>query len=208
MNTLPYDNVLVLSPHTDDAELGAGGTLSKLKRGGANITIFGFSAPRDVNRAEFKASTDVLNIESVEIFDFETRMFPSSRQDILQLLYDYGQEHSPDLVLTPSSNDLHQDHQVVTEEAMRAFKSSTILGYELPWNNIHFDQNCFIELNDIDLEMKLKMLSKYESQIGRRNYFEEDYLRGLVRTRGVQIEAQFAEGFETIRLVMNGCNDS
>jgi LmbE family N-acetylglucosaminyl deacetylase len=207
MSSLPYDDVLALSPHTDDAELGAGGTLSKLKRGGADITVFGFSAPRDVNGTEFEASTDVLGADSIEMFDFETRRFLSSRQDILQLLYDYDQEYRPDLVLTPSTNDLHQDHQVVTEEAMRAFKSSTIFGYELPWNNIHFDQNCFVELDDSDLEMKLEMLRKYESQIGRRDYFEEDYLRGLVRTRGVQIGSQFAEGFEVIRMVVNGFED-
>jgi len=204
MNSLSYDRVLALSPHTDDAELGAGGTLSKLKRAGANITIFSFSAPREVNKKEFEASTALLDANSIEIFDFETRRFLSSRQDILQLLYDYDQENSPDLVLTPSTNDLHQDHQVVTEEAMRAFKSSTILGYELPWNNIHFDQNCFVKLEHADIEMKLEMLGKYESQIGRRDYFEEDYLRGLLRTRGVQIGSQFAEGFEVIRLVVDG----
>lgn len=200
---LSYDEVLALSPHTDDAELGAGGTLSKLKRNGAEITIFGFSAPRDVNKKEFRASTDILGADDIEIFGFETRRFLSSRQDILQILYDYNQKHQPDLVLTPSTNDLHQDHQVVTEEAMRAFKSSTVLGYELPWNNIHFDQNCFIELEQPNVDMKLEMLSKYKSQIGRRNYFEEDYLRGLVRTRGVQIDSQYAEGFEVIRLVIN-----
>lgn len=203
MTSLPYDDVLALSPHTDDAELGAGGTLSKLKRTGADITVFGFSAPRTVNEEEFRASTDVLGVDSVEIFDFETRRFLSDRQDILQILYDYSQEYQPDLVLTPSTSDLHQDHQVVTEEAMRAFRSATVLGYELPWNNIHFDQNCFIELDEADVEMKLEMLRKYESQIGRRNYFEEDYLRGLVRTRGVQVDAQFAEGFEAIRMVLD-----
>jgi LmbE family N-acetylglucosaminyl deacetylase len=203
MTSLPYDDVLALSPHTDDAELGAGGTLSKLKRTGADITVFGFSAPRTVNEEEFRASTDVLGADSVEIFDFETRRFLSDRQDILQILYDYSQEYQPDLVLTPSTSDLHQDHQVVTEEAMRAFRSATVLGYELPWNNIHFDQNCFIELDEADVEMKLEMLRKYESQVGRRNYFEEDYLRGLVRTRGVQVDARFAEGFEAIRMVLD-----
>jgi hypothetical protein len=55
--------------------------------------------------------------------------------------------------------------------------------------------------------MKLEMLRKYESQIGRRDYFEEDYLRGLVRTRGVQIGSQFAEGFEVIRMVVNGSDE-
>lgn len=195
------NEVLALSPHTDDAELGAGGTLHKLRENGTEITIFGFSAPLERNRTEFKNSAEVLSPQQIEIFDFETRRFLQDRQDILQLLYDYNEEYSPDVVLTPSTNDLHQDHQVVTEEAMRAFKDCTLLGYELPWNNIHFDQNGFIELNEKNVSMKIEMLRKYESQIGRRDYFEEDYLRGLLRTRGVQIGSQYAEGFEVIRWV-------
>lgn len=201
LNITNPNKVLALSPHTDDAELGAGGTLHKLRETGAEITIFGFSAPLDRNRTEFKNSAKVLEPERVEIFDFETRRFLRDRQDILQLLYDYNEEYSPDVVFTPSTNDLHQDHQVVTEETMRAFKDCTILGYELPWNNIHFDQNGFVDLNENNVEAKIEMLRKYESQIGRRDYFEEDYLRGLLRTRGVQIGSQFAEGYEVIRLV-------
>ena len=195
--------VLALSPHTDDAELGAGGTLHKLNKNGSEITVFSFSAPHKQNEAEFRKSTDVLGADRIEIFDFETREFLQDRQDILQILYDYNEQFEPDIVFTPSTNDLHQDHQVVTEEAMRAFKGCTILGYELPWNNIHFDQNGFVELKEQDVDAKINMLKQYESQIGRRGYFEEDYLRGLVRTRGVQIDTQYAEGFETIRLVVD-----
>lgn len=203
MTSLEVAEVLALSPHTDDVELGAGGILSRLSREGAQITIFALSAPENILRREFEASTELLEPYSVKIFDFETRKFPSERQNILQLLYDYGHQHKPDLVLTPTRYDKHQDHQVVTGEAIRAFQNSTIFGYELPWNNTHFDRNCFIELDDSDVEMKLRMLRKYESQIERRNYFEEDYIRGLSRTRGVQIRSQFAEGFEVIRQVVN-----
>lgn len=193
-------DVLALSPHTDDAELGAGGTLSKLKESGAEITVFGFSAPKEVNEEEFQRSLSNLGVENWEIFDFETRRFLSDRQEILEILYEYNQQENPDIVLTPSRSDLHQDHQVVTEEVVRAFRSSTILGYELPWNNIHFDQNGFVKLEKRHVDQKIEMLNEYESQIGRRNYFEEDYLRGLVRTRGVQIGNTYAEGFEVIRL--------
>lgn len=204
MNSMNVDTVLALSPHTDDAELGAGGTLAKLKRQGAEVTMFGFSAPREVNRDEFKASAALLGADKLEIFDFETRRFLPDRQEILQILYDYNEEFQPDLVLTPSTADLHQDHEVVTDEVMRAFRSSTVLGYELPWNNIHFNQTGFVELEDRDIDLKLEMLREYDSQIGRRNYFEEDYLRGLVRTRGVQIDSRYAEGFEVIRFVADG----
>ncbi len=198
-----FEKVLALSPHTDDAELGAGGTLAKLVEEGSEVTVFAFSAPKKILETEFQNSLETLKINESKIHDFETRKFKSSRQEILEILYEYNQENKPDLVLTPSQNDLHQDHQVITNEAMRAFKTSTILGYELPWNNIHFDQNCFVSLNKTHLEKKLKALRHYESQIDSRDYFEEDYLEGLLRTRGVKIEEKYAESFEVIRLILN-----
>ncbi len=96
---------------------------------------------------------------------------------------------------------MHQDHQVITNEALRAFKQSTILGYEMPWNNILFRANCFIALREKDVEKKLQALRCYKTQIGRRNYFEEDFLRGILRTRGTHIKAKYAEAFEVIKLV-------
>ena len=123
MSKLQFEQVLALSPHTDDVELGAGGTLSRLTREGAEITVLALSAPDNVLRAEFEASIEILRPHSVEILDFETRKFPQNRQKILQRLYDYGQQNNQDLVLTPSTFDKHQDHQVVTQEAARAFQS-------------------------------------------------------------------------------------
>ena len=68
------------------------------------------------------------------------------RQDILELLVALWEEWRPDAVFQPSLHDIHQDHQVVAAEGLRAFKRTTILGYEIPWNNFDFAYQAYVSL--------------------------------------------------------------
>lgn len=197
-----FQRILVLSPHTDDGELAAGGTIASFVEAGSHITYLAFSAPRPELRDECASCLEVLGVDDYTILDFPRRHFPQKRQELLQYLYDYNQEHKVDLVLTPSSLDLHQDHQTITSEALRAFKHSSIFGYELPWNHIEFHENCFIALKEEHVDKKLEALTHYKTQ-ETRLYFDMEYLRGLMRARGVQIGEQFAESFQVIKLVLS-----
>jgi LmbE family N-acetylglucosaminyl deacetylase len=202
MKSKLFHKVLILSPHTDDGELGAGGTIAKLVEQGSDVTYFAFSAPRTQLREECQKSLEVLGITDFKIFDFKARHFPELRQQLLEILYKYNKKNKVDLVLTPSTNDLHQDHQTVTSEALRSFKSSTILGYELPWNHIEFRENCFVSLSTQHVNKKIKALWNYQSQIDQeRKYFDKEYLRSLMMANGLKISVQFAETFEAIKLV-------
>ena len=104
----------------------------------------------------------------------------------------------PDLVLIPSLNDIHQDHATIASEGLRAFKNSTILGYELIWNNLHFNTAAFVKLNRRDVQRKADALKAYESQKSR-DYMQEEFIFSLAKTRGVQIGEEFAESFEVVR---------
>ena len=105
------------------------------------------------------------------------------------------------MVFVPSPNDIHQDHQVISEEGLRAFKQTTVLGYEMPWNNLAFQTSCFIRLQEEHVEKKVRALEKYKSQL-HRDYLNENFIRSLATTRGVQIGVKYAEAFEIIRLVL------
>ena len=107
-----------------------------------------------------------------------------------------------DLVLMPSLKDIHQDHITIAQEGLRAFKNTTILGYELIWNNLSFDTTCFIKLNHSNIESKFQALQCYQSQSGR-DYMARDFIFSLAKTRGVQIGAEYAESFEVVRWVIN-----
>jgi len=207
--------VLVLSPHTDDAELGCGGSIVKLLEEGAELLWIVFSIaedsvpeslPKDVLKMEFMSVAEYLGLDecSYRIHNIRVRRFPESRQDILQALVDTRREFAPHMVFTPSLNDFHQDHQVVANETVRAFKMhSSILGYELPWNNIASDANMFIRLNRSQIERKYSMLKLYRSQFEKqRNYFSEEFIFGLAKLRGIQCNSDYAESFEVIRWMM------
>ena len=192
---------LVLSPHTDDAELGCGGTIAKLTEEGWNVHVIYFSAvaERYPNLVEEAANSGKILGITHEVLDFHTRFFPRDRQEILQALYDHSRSISYDLVFTPTTTDIHQDHGVVTAEAKRAFRNCTLLGYELPWNNLSVSLNCFIPLEERHIKKKILALDCYNSQ-KHNPYFNEKFFRSVVKMRGIQLSSPFAEGFETIKV--------
>jgi len=207
-----FKRVLILSPHTDDGELGCGGAITRFAEEERDVYYVAFSTartsvspefPDNILEVEVKAATKVLGIskEKLIIFDYPVRHFPEYRQAILDDLIKLKERIKPDLILVPSPNDIHQDHQVIATEGLRAFKRHTILGYELPWNNIVFETRCFVPLEERHIEKKIEALQCYESQ-KHRKYLNAAFIRSLSKTRGTQVEGGYAEAFEVLRWVM------
>jgi hypothetical protein len=96
---------------------------------------------------------------------------------------------------------VHQDHFTITNEAFRAFKYSSILSYEMPWNNFSFDTSCFISLEPEHLQAKCDALSVYQSQADKP-YASHDFIRSLAKVRGIQAGHAFAEAFEVVRWII------
>jgi len=208
-----FKNVFVLAPHTDDGELGAGGTIAKLIESGANVYYFAFSTaeesvpkghPKDILAKEVIHATQKLGIrkENVIIYHYKVRKLNYVRQEILEDLIKHKREILPDLVLMPSLHDIHQDHSTIAVEGLRAFKNCTILGYELIWNNLTFNTTSFVKLDKKHVQCKCNALKEYKSQEGRA-YMSEEFIYSLARTRGVQIGTQYAESFEVVRWIIN-----
>jgi len=209
---LSFNQVLVLAPHTDDAEFGCGGTIARLIEEGSKVHIATFSAcessvpnnfPSDILRKEFKnaAKTLGLNPENLYLYDYEVRVFNERRQDILQNLIELRTKIAPDLVLMPALEDVHQDHLTIAQEGIRAFKFTNILCYEMPWNNMSFHTNSFIHLTQEHIEKKVNAIKEYKSQ-KHRQYANEDFIRSLARTRGTQVNSYYAETFNVIRWII------
>lgn len=207
-----YKRVLVLAPHTDDAELGCGGTISRMLESGADVFIVAFSSaeesvpkgsPRDILEQEFRQATSALGIppDQAIVYNYQVRRLSYHRQEVLEEMIRLRREIQPDLVLIPSEHDIHQDHQVVAIEGLRAFKDLSLLGYELPWNHITFSAQAFVVLEQRHVDHKWSVLEFYHSQIElKRPYFSIDFITGLARLRGVQVKANYAEAFEVVRM--------
>ncbi len=207
------NKILLLSPHTDDGELGCGGTVAKLIEQGKEVFYVAFSAceqsvlpqfPKDILITEVKAATSTLGIREDHLIlkRFDVRTFNYHRQEILDILIQLREEIKPDTVLIPSLNDIHQDHKTIAEEALRAFKFINVLSYELPWNNLNFNTCAFEVLEENHVKTKVEALKKYQSQ-AHRPYANEEFLRSQVTMRGVQVSRKYAEVFEVIRTVMD-----
>jgi len=214
MNNMP-NKILILSPHTDDAELGLGGSIIKFQEDGKDILIVVFSTaedsvpndmPKDTLKNEFLCVMKKLKLEEKNfiIENYRVRRLNEKRQDVLEKLVQIRNYFKPDLVIGPSLNDYHQDHNVLANEMIRAFKGrSSIISYELPWNHITFSNQMFVRLEKHHIDMKLELLNCYQSQVLKgRNYFSKEFVFGLARTRGVQINSEYAEAFEVIRWIM------
>jgi LmbE family N-acetylglucosaminyl deacetylase len=206
-----WRRVLVLAPHTDDGEFGCGGTMARLVEEGVEVRYVAFSIatrslpagfPPDALAREVREATAELGIPEVSltVHDFDVRTFPEHRQDILELLVDEWERWRPDAVFQPSLHDIHQDHQTIAAEGLRAFKRTTILGYEIPWNNYDFAYQAYFALERRHLERKAAALACYASQQHRR-YADPEYMWNVARTHGINVNREYAEVFEVYRVV-------
>ena len=206
-----WKRVLVLAPHTDDGEFGCGGTMARLVEAGVEVHYHAFSiatrslpdgfAPDTLAR-EVREATAELGIadEQLRVHDFDVRTFPERRQDILELLVALWEELRPDAVFQPSHHDVHQDHQTIAQEGLRAFKRTTVLGYEIPWNNFDFSYGAYVALEQRHLERKVAALERYASQQHRR-YANPEYVWNLARVHGINVNREYAECFQVYRIV-------
>jgi LmbE family N-acetylglucosaminyl deacetylase len=207
-----FRRVLILAPHTDDGEFGCGGCISKWLDEGKEVYYVAFSSaeksvpegmPKDTLKKEVQEASKVLGIrpDNLILFDYPVREFPLYRQQILEDMIRLMTELRPELVLLPSTADTHQDHQTISQEGFRAFKKVSIIGYEMPYNNLNFTTDLFVILEEKHVVRKIEALKCYKSQFGRP-YATESFIRSLARVRGTQIGTEYAEAFEVIRWVI------
>lgn len=202
-------NILVLSPHTDDCELGCGGSLTKWLAEGYNIFVAVFSLCKESIPEGFSKSSTMYELigsmdnitKNLRTRDYQVRKFPEFRQQILEDLIIFKKEFNPDLVVGTSLNDIHQDHKVIAEEMQRAFRCS-IISYELPYTSLNFNPQYYVPLERKHIEKKIELLSTYKSQIAKgKGYIDPEFNYGLAKVRGAQIDKEYAESFEVIRWI-------
>lgn len=202
------ESILVLAPHTDDMEFGCGGTISKLLQSGSKVSLLVFSTCKESLPEEFTvkdikleqiASAKVLGLDEKDIifFDFPVRRFDEYRQEILEIMIEYRENNEFTKVFTPSRNDIHQDHEVICVESIRAFKDKQLLGYELPWNNIESNNNFFYDLDKSNVDLKIEAINCFKSQ--KHRAYNSKHILSLAKIRGMQVKSGFAEAFELIR---------
>jgi LmbE family N-acetylglucosaminyl deacetylase len=198
--------LLFLGAHPDDIELGCGALLSNL--GGRAEVLCVTLSDNHKNPAlqnlvdEHRRSMAILGVEGSRIVlgPFETRNFPRDRQEILEYLFELNRSYQPEIVFVHTESDIHQDHSVTTVEALRAFRGTTVLGFDVLRSSYGFFPRFLVEVSADDVEKKVQALLEYQTYCDKY-YFSPEVVRATLVRHGALAERPFAEGFDILRII-------
>jgi LmbE family N-acetylglucosaminyl deacetylase len=198
--------VLFLGAHPDDIELGCGALLHHIVRQTdvLCVTLSDNQKNPDLQnvKSEHLESMVVLGVPSEKIVlgPFTTRIFPDARQEILEYFLSLRRDFKPDLIFVHSKQDVHQDHLTMTNEALRAFRGITVLGFDVVRSSYGFFPHFLVEVSEEDVNKKIEALSCYATYRDRY-YFNSELTRSIMVRHGALAERPFAEGFDILRIV-------
>ena len=204
--------VLFLGAHPDDIELGCGALLHHIGRHTDVLCVTLSDNQKNPElenvREEHYDSMGVLGVpkEKIVLGPFTTRVFPEARQEILEYFLKLRRDFDPDLIFVHSRQDVHQDHLTMTDEALRAFRGITVLGFDVVRSSYGFFPHFLVEVTEEDVNKKIEALSKYETYRDRY-YFNRDLTRSIMVRHGALAERPFAEGFDILRIVGEFCRE-
>ena len=200
--------VLFIGAHPDDIELGAGALIHNILPHCEVTCVTLSDNQKNPNLqnvlSEHYESMAVLGVprENVIVEDFETRYLPAHRQEVLEYLLKLRREIKPDIIFVHSEQDIHQDHNTVTQEALRAYRGITVLGFDVVRSSHGFFPNYFVEVTEEDVNKKIEALAQYKTYADKY-YFGAELLRATMVRHGALAEKPFAEGFDILRIVGN-----
>ena len=198
--------VCFIGAHPDDIELGCGALIARIS-GKTDIHCVTFS-DNQKNPAlsqlvpEHYASMETLGVprDRVDLLGFETRRFQEHRQEILEAMIDILHKDDPDIVFVHTKSDVHQDHGVLTQEALRAFRGRTVLGFDVIRSSYGFFPDFLVGVDEADVAKKLEALACYKTYAGKY-YFSPEVTRATLIRNGAICERPYAEGFDILRIV-------
>jgi len=198
--------VCFLGAHPDDIEIGSGALIAQIADQ-TEIRCVTFSDNQknpDLKNLvqEHYASMKVLGLsqEQIMLLDFETRRFPHFRQEILEQMISIQRDFQPDIVFVHSKADVHQDHQTLTAEALRAFRGTTILGFDVIRSSYGFFPSFLVAVSEEETNRKIEALQEYKTYASKY-YFDPELTRATLLRNGAICERKYAEGFDILRVV-------
>ena len=200
------ETVLCIGAHPDDIELGCGALIADISDQ-TNVVCVTLSDNQEnpllTNLVEeHRESMRILGVkpENDILYQFTTRRFQSVRQDILEVMLDLKKRYHPEVVLVHTGQDIHQDHKTITEEALRAFRGTTLLGFDVLRSSYGFFPNFLVEVSEEGVQTKIKALQAYTTYQDKY-YFDQNIIHATAIRHGALAERPFAEGFDILRIV-------
>jgi LmbE family N-acetylglucosaminyl deacetylase len=203
-------SVLCLGAHSDDIEIGCGGTILKLgeEYPEAQFHWIVFSAEGQRAKEAHKSAEEFLNNITTKVIDiqaFRDSYFPFIGAAIKDRFVILKKDFDPDLILTHYAKDAHQDHRLISELTWNAFRNNLILEYEIPKYDADLGiPNLYVNLNENLVQKKISNICKvFNSQSGKE-WFGEESFRSIMRIRGIESNSpsKYSEAFYCRKMVV------
>jgi LmbE family N-acetylglucosaminyl deacetylase len=199
--------VVALGAHSDDLEIGAGGTIISMLAAHPDTAVHWvvLSAVGE-RRDEAAASARTLlgdSLAALHLHSFRDGFLPADWSAAKEVLLGVARGVRPDIVLAPSVTDYHQDHRALAELAWQAFRGALILEYEIPkWDGDLSRPSLYVSLAEDVVDAKIEHLHRhFRSQLGKP-WFDEELFRSILRLRGVESGNRYAEAFGARKLAL------
>jgi LmbE family N-acetylglucosaminyl deacetylase len=198
-------DVLCVGAHPDDVEIGCGGTLLRLgERPATTVTGLVLTGTPERRKEAEAALPEFFPGAVVRAFDLPDGRLPAHWDAVKEALEEVAAEHRPTVVLAPRADDAHQDHRLLGQLVSTVWRDALILHYEIPkWDGDSRSPDVYVPLTEEHARRKVELLHRcFPSQSGR-DWWDDEFFSGLMRLRGVESRARYAEGFVCRKLTLD-----
>ena len=201
-------SILCLGAHSDDIEIGVGGTILELIAKGVILEVHWCVMSATKERAvEARRSAEAFlsdaSVHAIEFGEFQDSYFPSQSREIKAWLLALRERINPDIIFTHSADDSHQDHTEINSLTTNVFRDHLVLEYEIPkWDGDFGRRNAYVPLSEASLNAKISLLLEHFGSQRSKDWFDAETFKGLARLRGMECRApaRFAEAFTVRKL--------
>lgn len=197
--------ILAVGAHPDDLELACGGALAKFVDAGHEVHALIMSrgaagGDQQERVGEARAGATFLGARTVTVHDFPDTALQGAANGLVAAIETTIGQFDPDIILTHSAHDQHQDHAAVHAATLRAARQHhSILCFESPSVTRDFNPSIFIDIADY-VDVKVQAVRMHRDQASKP-YMSAQRMRGLATFRGAQAKRTYAEGYEPVRLL-------
>lgn len=202
--------ILCIGAHSDDIEIGCGGTILRLLENRPDLEVYWIvfcSNPVRAKEAQRSAAWFLRNAakRTIIIKSFRDGFLPYTGGAVKECFEELKAQFQPDLIFSHTGQDFHQDHRLLCELTWNTFRSHLILEYEIPKYDADLrSPNIFVPLSRAEARKKTRALMRFFGTQRNKHWFSEDLFMATLRIRGIESNSptQLAEGFHCRKLLI------